>query len=137
VRGIEKENRMTDHHKSLVDPLHAYDQIAKWERVWTEAVALAWKEWDKEGGFRGRLRADPRAAILQEFGFQLPKDVDLTVEEGTVEPVMKGDRSWAHPRALAHLKLTLPRPPKDANDQAIALSHYVASGQSMPFTCCC
>ncbi|HZU85332.1 MAG TPA: BMA_0021/BMA_0022 family TOMM bacteriocin [Polyangiaceae bacterium] len=126
------------HDKILVDPLKAYDQIAKWERVWAEAVALAWRQWDQANGFKDALLADPRKAILDRFGFQLPLDVDLRVEVSK-QPADydKGTESWQHPRAVSHLTLTLPKPPAKVEDQAIALSHYVASGRSMPFTCCC
>src|SRR5579883_2493650 len=37
---LRQETRPVSHDKILVDPLKAYDQIAKWERVWAEAVAL-------------------------------------------------------------------------------------------------
>ena len=127
------------HIQSLVHPLRAYDQIAQWERVWVESVALAWKEWDVPGGFRERLTKDPRAAVLKEFGFHFPKDCVLEVKEGTVadwewDPVA---RTWKHPHATTRLTLMLPFRPALADDRPIALANYVATGQSMPFTCCC
>lgn len=121
-----------------VDPLNAYDEIAKWERVWVEVVALAWKD----STFKGKLLAEggkhARTVIKDEFHFQLATDVQLNVVEA--DKATEWDKAtlmWKHPRAVSTLTLTLPKAPPKTEDQAVALSHYLASGQSMPFTCCC
>ena len=36
-----------------------------------------------DGGFRARLIGDPRTAITEEFGVNLPSDLDLQVHEDT------------------------------------------------------
>jgi ribosomally synthesized peptide (two-chain TOMM family) len=127
------------HAQGVVHPLKAYDQIAQWERVWTEAIAFAWKDWDAgEHGFREKLKADPRAAVREKFGFSFPDDCELVVREGksTDWKWHEDSMSWSHPRAISHLALTLPFRPDKPDDRAVALSNYVATGQSMPFTCC-
>jgi ribosomally synthesized peptide (two-chain TOMM family) len=125
-----------DAEMALVDPMKAYDEIARWERVWIEVVALAWKD----PVFRKSLLAhggkDARAVINKKFNFELPKDVELKVVQAG--PKLKSwDANKEHPRALTVLTLVLPRAPAAPEDHAIALSRYVASGHSMPFTCCC
>jgi ribosomally synthesized peptide (two-chain TOMM family) len=128
------------HVRSLVHPLKAYDQIAQWERVWVEAIALAWKEWDAgPKGFRERLQADPAAAVKKEFGFIFPEDCKLEVKEGSPKDWEwdKVARAWKHPHAVSRLVLTLPCRPENPEDGPLALANYVATGQSMPFTCCC
>jgi ribosomally synthesized peptide (two-chain TOMM family) len=122
---------------STVDPIKAYDEIAKWERIWIEVVALAWKD----PSFKSQLLADggkhARQVILSKFNFQLAEDVQLNVvEAGKDSHWDSKELIWKHPRAVSTLTLTLPKTPK-LDDQAVALSHYFASGQSMPFTCCC
>jgi ribosomally synthesized peptide (two-chain TOMM family) len=128
---LDRESKM-----SLVDPLKAYDELAKWERVWIEVVALAWKDAD----FRKALLEDEgkgaRALIKGKFHFELPPDVEVRVVAASPQ-----EKSWdnhkTHVRAMTQLRLVLPTPPAVAADHAIALSHYVAAGLSMPFTCCC
>ncbi len=140
VDSINATPHNDPHTRSLVHPLKAYDEMAVWERVWTEAVALAWKDWDQGAlGFRERLKKDPRGAVLKEFGFNFPEDCVLEVVEGA-ESDWEWDptaRVWKHPHAATHLTLTLPFRPTAPDDRPIALANYVATGQSMPFTCCC
>ncbi|MBV9947460.1 MAG: BMA_0021/BMA_0022 family TOMM bacteriocin [Myxococcales bacterium] len=141
---VDRENEAgppsAPHVKSLVHPFKAYDQIAQWERVWAEAIALAWKEWDKgPNSFRERLKKNPREAVRKEFDFVFPEDCNLAVEEGSPEDWEWDDasRMWKHPHAVSQLTLTLPCRPKNVEDAPIALANYIATGQSMPFTCCC
>jgi ribosomally synthesized peptide (two-chain TOMM family) len=137
--NYDKSPKDDAHAKAVVHPLVQYDKIAQWERVWTEAIALAWREWDQPNGFKEKLQADARGAIRTQFGFMFPGDCELEVKVGN-----KGDWSWdeearvfRHPRAVSHLTLTLPFRPEEAEDRPMALANYVATGQSMPFTCCC
>jgi ribosomally synthesized peptide (two-chain TOMM family) len=120
----------------VVDPLGAFDEIAKWERVWIETVALSWKD-DK---FRKSLLDDggakARTIIKKKFGLELPSDVELKVVAAGPQH-LSWDKDKKHPRAVTVLTLVLPSAPAKLEDYAIALSQYVASGHSMPFTCCC
>jgi ribosomally synthesized peptide (two-chain TOMM family) len=120
----------------VVDPLGAFDEIAKWERVWIETVALSWKDGDFRKSILDNGGANARAVIKNKFGMELPGDVELkVVAAGPHHSSWEKDKK--HPRAVTVLTLVLPTAPTKLEDHAIALSQYVASGHSMPFTCCC
>jgi ribosomally synthesized peptide (two-chain TOMM family) len=119
-----------------VDPVKAYGEIGQWERVWIEVVALAWKDKKFRDDLLANGGANARGVIDSVFHFQLPSDVNLKVV--AVAPHHKTwDKHKEHARALTELTLVLPEPPAAPADHAIALAQYVASGHSMPFTCCC
>lgn len=48
-----------------------------WEGLQAQIIARA----EQDEGFRAKLRADSRAAILGEFGVSVPKNVDVRVHE--------------------------------------------------------
>jgi ribosomally synthesized peptide (two-chain TOMM family) len=119
-----------------VDPLKAYGEIGQWERVWIEVVARAWKDQKFRDDLLANSGANARGVINAAFQFQLPSDVNLKVV--AAGPQHKSwDKDKDHPRSLTELTLILPAPPASPGDHAVALAHYVASGRSMPFTCCC
>lgn len=49
-----------------------------WEGLQVQIIARA----EQDEGFRARLRADARAAILGEFGVSVPKNVNVEAHEG-------------------------------------------------------
>jgi ribosomally synthesized peptide (two-chain TOMM family) len=120
----------------VVDPLGAFDEIAKWERVWIETVALSWKDRDFRKSLLVKGGANARAIIKKKFGLELPGDVQLKVVAAGPKHASWG-KNKKHPRAVTVLTLVLPTAPPELADHAIALSQYVSSGHSMPFTCCC
>jgi ribosomally synthesized peptide (two-chain TOMM family) len=121
---------------SVVDPLKAYDEIARWERAWIETVALAWKDRAFRTSILEKGGANAKAIIFDKFKVELPGDVELKVVEADSKQ-STWDTQKKHPRAVTVLTLVLPAAPAKVEDHAIALSQYVASGHSMPFTCCC
>ena len=61
------------------DPVSGLDTTIKWQMVWLEAIALAWRD-DR---FKAQLLSDPRAALKEYFNFDLGPYVKLTVREAT------------------------------------------------------
>lgn len=123
------------------DPVSGLDTTIKWQMVWLEAIALAWRD----PTFKSELLANPRHALKAYFNFDLGPYVKLTVREATAP---KGDHppsskfqhafnGWdpAHDPLTSEMIMALPPAPK-VEDQAVALSFYNASGRAYPFTCC-
>jgi hypothetical protein len=77
-----------------------------WERISTDAITLAWAEWDDPNGFRHSFAADPIRAIRDRFGIEV---------EGT----------------LQHIELP---PPPRLTDRAVQGSKGAEA--AYPFTCC-
>ncbi|MEY8829758.1 BMA_0021/BMA_0022 family TOMM bacteriocin [Sedimentitalea sp. XS_ASV28] len=118
----------------------ALESTMHWQVIWPRAIALAWED----PGFHAQLKADPRTAIREKFGYHLMDDLDLTIEDApedarfdpkqaTNSPDEERD-PWA---ALPHMKLTLcipPAPPVEL--QGIAITSYQDTGRTYPFSCC-
>jgi len=125
------------------DPIKGLDTTMKWQMVWLEAIALAWRD----PAFKQKLLDQPRLALLEYFQFDLGPYVKLTVREAT--PPDDGAAAAATNRLhqafggwdpgadplRTEMIMALPPPPK-VEDQAVALSFYNASGRAYPFTCC-
>jgi ribosomally synthesized peptide (two-chain TOMM family) len=123
------------------DPISGLDTTIKWQMVWLEAIALAWR--DPE--FKAELIQDPRRTLRAHFLFDLGPYVKLTVREATpgddnasrgtrVEKLFNGWDPASDP-LTSEMIMALPPAPK-VEDQAVALSFYNASGRAYPFTCC-
>ena len=129
------------------DPIQGQDTTMKWQMVWLEAIALAWRD----PAFKAQLLDDPRTALKTYFGFDLGPYVKLTVREASHPTETKGPANadaapkklhhafggWdpAHDPLTSEMIMALPHAPK-VEDQAVALSFYNASGRAYPFTCC-
>ncbi|HVV81732.1 MAG TPA: BMA_0021/BMA_0022 family TOMM bacteriocin [Kofleriaceae bacterium] len=126
---------------SQEDPISGLDTTIKWQMVWLEAIALAWR--DPE--FKAELIKDPRKTLRAHFLFDLGPYVKLTVREATppagnnargtrIEQVFNGWDPASDP-LTSEMIMALPPAPA-VEDQAVALSFYNASGRAYPFTCC-
>lgn len=123
------------------DPISGLDTAIKWQMVWLEAIALAWRD----AGFKELLLANPRAALKDFFNFDLGPYVKLTVREasppeGSRPPetrLQHAFEGWdpASDPLTSEMIMALPPAPRLEN-QAVALSFYNASGRAYPFTCC-
>ena len=123
------------------DPVSGLDTTIKWQMVWLEAIALAWRD-DR---FKAQLLSDPRAALKEYFNFDLGPYVKLTVREATpptgehspLTRLQHAFHGWdpAHDPLTSEMIMALP-PAPPLHDQGVALSFYNASGRAYPFTCC-
>jgi ribosomally synthesized peptide (two-chain TOMM family) len=123
------------------DPITGLDTTIKWQMVWLEAIALAWRD----ARFKAELLEDPRKALRGYFNFDLGPYVKLTVREatppaGTETPrhrLQHAFHGWdpAEDPLTSEMIMALP-PAPPIEDQAVALSFYNASGRAYPFTCC-
>ena len=123
------------------DPVSGLDTTIKWQMVWLEAIALAWRD-DR---FKKQLLGDPRAALKEYFNFDLGPYVKLTVREASPpkhdhDPKTRLEHAFggwdpAHDPLTSEMIMALPPAPR-VEDQAVALSFYNASGRAYPFTCC-
>jgi ribosomally synthesized peptide (two-chain TOMM family) len=123
------------------DPIQGLDTTIKWQMVWLEAIALAWRD----PGFKKQLLADPRGTLREYFKFDLGPYVKLTVREATAphvdgppkSPIEHAFDGWdpSVDPLRSEMIMALPPAPKLEN-QAVALSFYNASGRAYPFTCC-
>lgn len=123
------------------DPVSGLDTTIKWQMVWLEAIALAWRD-DR---FKKQLLEDPRAALKEYFNFDLGPYVKLTVREASKpehdhDPKTKLEHAFGgwdpgQDPLTSEMIMALPPAPK-VEDQAVALSFYNASGRAYPFTCC-
>ena len=124
------------------DPVSGLDTTIKWQMVWLEAIALAWRD----AAFKQQLLDNPRAALKEYFNFDLGPYVKLTVREATrpegaseltgtkLEKAFGGWNPGNDPLTSEMIMALPPAPPVE--DQAVALSFYNASGRAYPFTCC-
>lgn len=124
------------------DPIKGLDTTIKWQMVWLEAIALAWR--DPE--FKAELLKDPRKALRAHFLFDLGPYVKLTVREASppaggnpargtrVEQLFNGWDPASDP-LTSEMVMALPPAPR-LEDQGVALAFYNASGRAYPFTCC-
>jgi ribosomally synthesized peptide (two-chain TOMM family) len=123
------------------DPIAGLDTTIKWQMVWLEAIALAWRD----DAFKALLLKEPRVALKTYFNFDLGPYVKLVVREAT-PPAL--DATAPHRLAQAfggwdpaqdpltsEMIMALPPKPR-VEDQGIALAFYNASGRAYPFTCC-
>ncbi|MEP3332567.1 BMA_0021/BMA_0022 family TOMM bacteriocin [Sedimentitalea sp.] len=118
----------------------ALESTMHWQVIWPRAIALAWE--DSE--FHAQLKADPRKAINEKFGYHLMDDLDLTIEDAPADATFDLSQAtnsadaerdpWA---SLPHMKLTLcipPAPPVEL--QGVAITSYQDTGRTYPFSCC-
>jgi ribosomally synthesized peptide (two-chain TOMM family) len=115
------------------DNLWAIDEMLEWQETWLAAVALAWRNPD----FKRALLKDPRTAIAERFGYNLPPFLKLSLKDGAdLGPTygwhVQGQDGWVLP--VSELEMVLPAPPDDLKDQAVALADYSAAGRTYPFT---
>jgi len=118
----------------------AFEATLHWGVIWPRAIALAWEDPD----FHAALKADPRGAIREKFGYELMPDLDLTVEDAPPEAAFDPDLATLHDgkagdpwSKMPNLKLTLAIPPKPAPElQAVAITSYQDTGRTYPFSCC-
>ena len=107
-------------------------------QVYMRAIELAWR--DEE--FKERLLKDPVDALSHYFHYNLPWNVELKVElpkgDGPSEDQNWGWDSnlqkWTLPRNK--MSIGIPTPPKNIEDQAVALAMYHVAGPNYLFTCC-
>lgn len=127
--------------ESQEDPIQGLDTTIKWQMVWLEAIALAWRD----PQFKAELLANPRKALRGYFNFDLGPYVKLVVRECTppaanatasnkFEAAFGGWDPSGDPLTSEMIMALPPAPPVE--DQAVALSFYNASGRAYPFTCC-
>jgi len=142
----DDENEVAEFTRAVTareeDPIKGLDTTMKWQFVWLETIALAWRD----PTFKHRLLQDPRATLREYFNFDLGPYVKLTVREATPPsgargapktPMEHAFDGWdpAHDPLKSEMIMVLPPPPK-VKDQAVALAFYNASGRAYPFTCC-
>ena len=137
------------------DPIKGLDTTIKWQMIWLEAIALAWRD----ERFKAELLDNPRKAQRGYFNFDLGPYVKLTVREASPAPGRGNDERRAdntasegagHRTKLKHafhgwnpaedpltseMIMALP-PAPPLEDQAVALSFYNTRGRAYPFTCC-
>ena len=138
------------------DPVAGLDTTIKWQMVWLEAIAMAWRD----PKFKAELLEDPRKALRGYFNFDLGPYAKLTVREATAPEMLPvhapSTHGHGHGHTAAHstrlveafggwdpardplqseMIMALPPAPR-VEDQAVALSFYNASGRAYPFTCC-
>ncbi|HWU91208.1 MAG TPA: hypothetical protein VN253_28270, partial [Kofleriaceae bacterium] len=63
--AVAELTRLVTAHEE--DPVKGLDTTIKWQFVWMEAIALAWRD----PVFKKQLLADPRATLLEYFRFDL------------------------------------------------------------------
>ena len=122
----------------------SWQKMLGWQTTWARVIAYAWQD----EAFRARLldkKTDMRVLLREEMGYELPVDLDLTVVEvkqGQQSPdggstygwqkMPNGTEKWVLPR----MKLYMPLPPPPPVEmQAVALSSYLDTGKTYPFTC--
>jgi ribosomally synthesized peptide (two-chain TOMM family) len=115
------------------DLIWAMEEMLEWQEVWLAAVALSWRD----PGFKERLLKDPRTAIAESFGYNLPPFLKLKLTDGSKLPPQYGwhaggQDGWSLP--VSDLDMVLPAPPADIKDQAVALADYSSAGRTYPFT---
>lgn len=119
----------------------ALESTMHWQVIWPRTIALAWE--DPE--FHAQLKANPKAAIAEKFGYHLMDDLDLTIEDApadaTFDPALATNPASGSPQdpwaRLPQLRLTLSIPPAPpAELQGVAITAYQDTGRTYPFTCC-
>lgn len=110
------------------NPTAGFDQEILWFSVWPQAVARAWKN----EAFAASLMNNARLALHDQFGYDAPGGVDLTVTQSS-ETYTSGVKG-TYPKVA--LTMYLPTPPTEELDGPVALSEYAGSGRSNPFTLC-
>src|SRR4051794_24625452 len=109
-----------------------------WQVIWPRVIAKAWE--DK--GFHAEVLANPREAIMRNFGYALSENLDLEIKDAPADATFEPDDNtpetpddpWS---ALPKLKLTVVIPPApEPSLQAVAITAYQDTGRAYPFTCC-
>lgn len=122
------------------------DEIARWNMIWPQAVAMAWAD----DQVKKDLLEHPRQALATHLGYTFPGEIDLHIADATgFEGVTRngvettaGYRPSA-PTKVGHwlvpatrVQVWLPPKPEDEELQAVALAAYGTRGHIYPFTCC-
>ncbi len=111
----------------------ALESTLHWQVIWPRAIALAWED----PRFHAALKADPKKAIKDTFGYKLSDNLDLEIVDAPADDKYD-EAAAADPwHNLPQLKLTLSIPPKPpAEIQAVAITTYQDTSRTYPFTCC-
>ncbi|WP_437678783.1 BMA_0021/BMA_0022 family TOMM bacteriocin [Sorangium sp. So ce131] len=118
------------------DPLHGIRSALKWQDAWMMAIALAWSDKDLEDALIG----DPVTFFAVHCNYRVPDGITLTVSrmDADTKDAMGRKPGWDPANHIWFLKkseLTMYLPPKpDQSHQAVALSAYLATGRTYPFT---
>jgi ribosomally synthesized peptide (two-chain TOMM family) len=120
-------------HIPMEDPLQALRCNIAWQYAWETAIALAWSSEAMEKA----LVENPKRFIWEHSKYEVPEGIDLHVEK-TTDPAAKwnpqeGGGHWTLQKN--QLTMFIPRRPP-AEQQAVALAAYNATGRSYPFTGC-
>lgn len=117
-------------------PLKGLRDSMKWQDAWMMAIAIAWSN----EALQQELIQEPRKFFKERCDFDLPPGLTFKVIT-TPEKDSEGNRTgWDPEKKLWYLKnteVTMYLPPAPAlQDQAVALSAYLATGRTYPFTLC-
>jgi ribosomally synthesized peptide (two-chain TOMM family) len=108
-----------------------YESLLEFQEVYLRAIALAWT--DEQ--FKQLFLLDPRGSLRNYFGYDIPWNVDLKVQEANGpgdgwDPVT---RKWQLPPMRT--SFGVPKAPK-VEEQLVAFAAYNDGGPSYLFTCC-
>lgn len=114
------------------------EQTMHWQVIWPRVIAKAWEDLE----FKAELLKDPTGTINKYFDYQLSEELDLTIIDSPAStPEFDIDKAFnknGDPwRDLPKLKLTIALPPAPKLEhQAIAITAYLDTARTYPFTCC-
>jgi ribosomally synthesized peptide (two-chain TOMM family) len=116
----------------------ALESSLHWQVIWPRIIAKAWED----ATFHQQVKANPRQAIEDHFGYELSTNLKLTIEDAPSDAVFEeNDNNPSTPTdpwsKLPPLELTVViPPPPEARLQAVAITAYQDTGRTYPFTCC-
>ncbi|TKC86002.1 hypothetical protein FAZ69_22100 [Trinickia terrae] len=112
---------------SLDSSFPTYQQFLEYRAVIIQAIAATWHD----EAFRERLKANPKEALRERFGYRYPFKLALKVNFDTAEWTPVSNGGWT---ALENnsLELVLPPAPARREQYAAALAAYNAKHISLP-----
>ncbi len=117
-------------------PLLGIRDSMKWQDAWMLAIAIAWSD----DALKEELIREPRKFFKERCAFNLPSGLTFKVTTMPTHDSHGNNTGWDPERRMWYLKnteVTMYLPPApDLQDQAIALSAYLATGRTYPFTIC-
>lgn len=107
-----------------------------WQDAWIMAIALAWSD----DALREELKSDPAAFFKQHCNFNVPESLTIEVLDSPDADSQGVAPGWDPETGIWYLRNTVVQmylpPPPPVEQQAIAMSAYVATGRTYPFTVC-
>jgi ribosomally synthesized peptide (two-chain TOMM family) len=106
---------------NLDNSFPTYHQFLEYRAVIIQAIAVAWHD----EAFRARLKANPKEALLERFGYRYPFNLGLKVQLDTSKWTLVTNGGWTTLENNV-LELVLPPAPEKREEYAVALAAYNA-----------